>query len=287
MKKSKWLFLFLISLIVYGCEPDNNNTVAFGLVTDVHYSEVKSAGTRYYSDSYEKLSESITVFNELGLPFVVNLGDFINEPQDGSKEKEIGYLHKIRSVFDGFKGGKHLVLGNHCVSTLSKEEFLENSRAEIIQSYYSFNIDNFHFIVLDANFKSDGEAYDAGNFKWTDTWIPDFEKKWIEDDLKKNRSRKTIIFIHQNLHEVEEHGVKNSPEIRKILEESGNVTAVLQGHNHSGGYTKINGINYITFKAMVEGSGMENNSFAVVTVSQNGGITVKGYGKQESLSIVN
>jgi hypothetical protein len=45
------------------------------------------------------------------------------------------------------------VLGNHCVYTLTKQEFLD--AVEQPQSYHSFDAGPFHFVVLDACFTSD------------------------------------------------------------------------------------------------------------------------------------
>ncbi len=58
------------------------------------------------------------------------------------------------------------MLGNHCVYTLIKREFLDG--VEQKRSYYSFDSGDFHFVVLDSCFRSDGEPYRRKNFKWID-----------------------------------------------------------------------------------------------------------------------
>ena len=40
-----------------------------------------------------------------------------------------------------------------------------------------FDRGGFHFVVLDACFRSDGVPYGRKNFKWTDTKIPPAERK--------------------------------------------------------------------------------------------------------------
>jgi hypothetical protein len=67
--------------------------------------------------------------------------------------------------------------------------------------------------------------------------------------------------------------VNNADTIRTILETNGNVTHVFQGHKHEGGYTRINGIHYITFQAMLNcpiaatGTGTANgNNYSLVTI---------------------
>jgi len=54
--------------------------------------------------------------------------------------------------------------------------------------------------------------------------------------------------------------------VRKVLEDSGKVVAVFQGHHHAGSYNLINGIHYYTLAAMCEGPYPENNAYAIVEV---------------------
>ena len=76
------------------------------------------------------------------------------------------------------------------------------------------------------------------------------------------------------------HGVKNAPEVRRVLEAAGNVVAVFQGHMHSGGYAQIEGIHYCTLVAMVEGSGAANNGYSLLNLRKDGTIHVEGFRKQ-------
>lgn len=52
---------------------------AFGVVTDVHYSNVKETwAARRYAESGEKLREAVAAFNRAHVDFVVSLGDMID-----------------------------------------------------------------------------------------------------------------------------------------------------------------------------------------------------------------
>lgn len=250
----------------------------FGMVTDVHYADGPPRGTRYYRDSLAKLREAMEMFNRRKVDMAVELGDLIDAGP--TKADELAYLEAVNDVFKTFHGPRHYVLGNHCLAALSKEEFLQHTAAGK-RSYYSFDVGPHHFVVLDADFLSDGSPYAAGNFVWTDTWIPADEQKWLADDLAAARPKSTVVFIHQTLHnDGNPHAVKNAPQVRKILESAGNVRAVFQGHMHTGGYARINGIDYFTLRAMVEGPGLENNAYAIVTLAPSGGVVVEGFAKQ-------
>ncbi len=252
--------------------------VTFGLVTDLHYADKESWNTRCYRDSAKKLREAVGVFNDRRADFIVELGDIVDK---ADRETEFGYLETINGVYAGFRGSRHFVIGNHDVATFSKTEFIRAAGAR--KNYYSFDFYSTHFVVLDANYRGDGVPYNAGNFDWTDTIIPDSERAWLEHDLEASDAVRTIVFIHQNLHdETDPHGVKNAPVIRGILESAGTVAAVFQGHMHSGGYAEINGIRYITLRAAVEGCGIESNAFAVAAIDRDGLLTVEGFGNQET-----
>ncbi len=257
---------------------------SFGLVTDVHYADAPRKGTRYYRDSQQKLRAAVEALNRRKLPLVIELGDFIDAGP--SKSDDLKYLQSIRKVFEAFRGRRHYVLGNHCVDRLTKQEFLTHCGAGSQRGYYSFDQGRFHFVVLDADFKKDGSPYTPGNFSWTDTWIHQPQQRWLAGDLEKAHPRKTLVFVHQNLDcEDEPHGVKNAPQVRRILENAGNVLAVFQGHKHSGGYRKIGGVPYCTLRAMVEGPTLQNNAYAVVTLDAADRITLEGFGRQKAVRL--
>ena len=58
----------------------------------------------------------------------------------------------------------------------------------------------------------------------------------------------------------------------------------MQGHEHAGNYQEINGLHYCTFSALVEGSGAENNSYAMVDILPGDAIRITGFRQQKSYS---
>jgi len=170
------------------------------------------------------------------------------------------------------------------MDSISKQQFLanvENTGIDPARSFYSFDSKGFHFVVLDANYRGDGAEYDHGNFDWTDANIPQQQLTWLSKDLARARGP-VIVFVHQFLAGAGSHRIKNAEEVRSILESSGKVAAVFQGHKHDGDYSEIESIHYYTLKAVVEGSGSENNSYAIVDIQADSGITITGYRKAVS-----
>lgn len=248
-----------------------------GLMTDLHYADKKPVGTRYYRETLEKIAAASDRLSNARLDFLVELGDFIDAAD--AVDVELRYLKTIVKPFAEICDDRHHVLGNHCVDTLTKEEFLGTVRQE--KSYYSFDRGDFHFVVLDACFRSDGKPYGRKNSVWTDANIPPTELEWLADDLQQS-DKKTIVFAHQRLDNEGDHAVNNSPAVRKLLEASGNVAAVFQGHSHANDYRQVNGIHYCTLRAMIEASGLDNNGFAILEMDRSGGLKIEGFDKQAS-----
>ena len=140
-------------------------------------------------------------------------------------------------------------------------------------------------MVLDACFRADGVPYGRKNYKWTDTEIPPAERKWLADDLQKNE-RPTIVFVHQRLDVGGSYGVKSAAKVRKILEDSGRVLAVFQGHNHVNDHKLIGGVHYLTLAALIEGAHAGgNNAWSVLEVYPGGVLKLDGFHHQVDYSL--
>lgn len=253
------------------------STLTIGLVTDLHYADKPPAGTRHYRETLGKLEEAARQFDRRKPQFIVELGDFIDAA--ASVDVERRYLKKVNTAFSEICDDRHYVLGNHCVDTLTKPEFL--GAIGKTKSYYSFDRGGFHFVVLDSCFREDGTPYGRRNFKWTDANVPPKELDWLKADLKANE-KPVIVFAHQRLDVGNHHGVKNNAEIRKILESSGDVLAVFQGHSHQNDIKQIGGIHYCTLVAMIEGSGEANNGYSLLELSPDSTMRLTGFRQQKS-----
>jgi alkaline phosphatase len=259
---------------VLGAEPE----VKVGLVTDVHYADADTKGTRHYRESLGKMREAAARMRQGKVDLAVELGDLIDTPNPPDVKKEAGFLRTIAGEFAKAGAPRHYVLGNHCVSALTKERFLgECGQAK---SWYSFDRNGVHFVVLDACFRADGAPYEPGKFEWTDTDVPAAQREWLEADLKAT-PHKAVVFVHQRLDEapIEGYRIKSRAAVRGILERSGRVLAVFQGHSHQNELQTINGVPYVTLAAMVEGSGPENSGYSVLRVHDDGTLALSGWRK--------
>ena len=90
--------------------------------------------------------------------------------------------------------------------------------------------------------------------------------QWLSDSLE-NTNFPTVIYIHHPLDEQsmennyyfrerpERSCVSNRKEVRKMLEDSGKVVAVFNGHTHFFHEQTINNIQYITVPSFAENNG--------------------------------
>ncbi len=249
-----------------------------GLLTDLHYADKETAGRRHYRDTLRKLEEAVARFNRSEPGFVVELGDFIDRAE--SVDQELAWLETVEAHYGKLRAPRHYVLGNHCVDTLTKAEFAEHVGATP-PPHYAFEEKGFRFVVLDACYKEDGTPYQRRNFHWQDSNIPRAELRWLEDELASSSSP-VVVFAHQRLDLEKNHAVRNAAEVRGVLERSGRVVAVFQGHSHKNDYQQIAGIHYTTLAAMVEGAAPEHNAYAELDFLPDGSLRLRGFHVQDS-----
>ena len=285
--------------------------IRFGLFADTHYARGKQYGTRYCDRSLDKLQVCLDAFRARGVEFVVNLGDIIDGAHD--EAVDLANLASVRQLLDQSGLAVHHVLGNHDIESMNKTQVLGalhvpstpgarptpgaaagGGAAALDGAWYSFDAGECRMIVLDANYRTDGAAYDSGNYEWDDTLIPEIELEWLGAELCLTGSaasggsapEHTCVFVHQNLDDRpsqnggDPHLVANCARVRAVLESSGRPVTVFQGHYHPGLYQSTGGVSYVTLKAMCEGETSEDNAWAIVTVDE--GVRVEGFGKQES-----
>jgi len=257
----------------------NKPVIRFGIVTDPHYADADIKGSRYYRDSKTKMKQCVEFMNNEKVDFLIEIGDFKDNSSSQSESSTLEYLSTIEKIFTQFNGPRYHVLGNHDMDSISKQQFLaqiENTGINKTRSYYSFDSNEIHFVVMDANYTDDGSDYDHGDFVWTDVNIPENQLDWLKQDLAETNTP-VIVFVHQRLDGTGSVFVNNAEQVRQILQQSRKVLTVFQGHHHEGGYSSVENIHYYTLKAMVEGAGLQNTSHAIVEIDTHGNLTVTGY----------
>ena len=268
---------------------DSNPLVRFGLFADAHCADTVY-GNRYCRDAPAKLQVCIDEFERGGLDFAVCMGDIIDHAEDPATERD--NLARTNRMFSGFSGPWHVVLGNHDVATLTKEEFLGACGDR--QPFYSFDVGDVHFVVLDGNCHEDGSDFNAGNFSWDEAWISDAQLEWLARDLEASGQHPVLVLCHENVDDrpgqggPDPHVLRNADRLREVLAGADNVRALIQAHYHPGLLTTLSGavgIDCIGLRAMVVGEGLENNAYAIVSLYRDGRLIVEGFGQQPSYQL--
>ena len=258
--------------------------ISFGIIADPQYANTANSGTRYYRSSLAKLAQAADTFQVHAVPFVTVLGDFINGYTPADTALALQDLDSVNRRLNRFTGEKYAVIGNHDVASLSKAEFLGRVATTVRSNYYSFDKGNYHFVILDGDYRADSVDFNHGNFTWSDAWAAPAEIRWLIADLASAGAKTVFVMIHYILDSTVTSGecLKNANELRRIFENAGNVKAVFSGHAHAGGYKLFNGTHYLVMKGMVENA-LPANTFAEVTVKPaDDSLIVKGYFNQTS-----
>src|SRR5205823_13252280 len=101
-------------------------------------------------------------------------------------------LETIESVYDDLTMDSNYVLGNDDLDYISKQDFLDHTGMNA--KYGSYDVGNFHFVILDAMYRSDSDSddYNSGNFNYLTAYIPPSERTWLTADLAAT-TKKTIV----------------------------------------------------------------------------------------------
>ena len=236
--------------------------IKFGVCADLHVDIMH--------DAKERLADFLTACREADVDFIIQLGDFCY-PDANRKcvchpdtmpvnvKNALTYptyaeKDEIISMYRNFEKPAYHVIGNHDCDLCTKEQILNYYGVEY-GPYYSFDQNGFHFVVLDANYRKDGDAYisyENGNYigfgKYL-PYLPDEQLRWLEEDLKKTEYP-TILFSHQRLTN-EPASIKNHEALRAVIDRAPKgVLMAINGHEHRDTVRKISKTWYYNVNSM-------------------------------------
>ncbi len=243
-----------------------------GLISDLHIGPDRST-----EGMPLKLSEhSLPFINEFvdnlskdpNYAFAIHLGDLI---EDAGRDTDLQNFQIGVAALGQSSIPVHHVVGNHDVINLSTDEIC--SFLNLDSLFYSFDVGEFHFIILYSDTHTPIK-YPAS--------IPQNQVSWLQEDLAKT-TKPTVVFTHFSLADQDLAGnpwfyrqpdncfLGNRTEVRRILSNSGNVVAVLNGHLHWNHIDQHDGIPYITIQSAVEklDEGQISNSWGKIELLKN------------------
>ncbi|SDT24634.1 Calcineurin-like phosphoesterase [Mucilaginibacter mallensis] len=221
---------FAGSTLLFARIPDlkpKSKKIRFGVITDLHHDIIY--------DGLPRLSAYIDEMNIKAPDFIIQMGDFCIP-----KKENLSLI----DVWNKFKGPKYHVIGNHDTDGgYTRDQVIEfwNAKAK----YYSFDVNGFHFVVLDGNEHNPSPDRPAGYARY----ISPAQVEWLKTDLD-TTTFPIIIFCHQGL-DNDAGGLENGTLLRYTLEQANQkadrqkVILVLSGHHHQDYYNHINDIHYV------------------------------------------
>lgn len=217
-----------------------------GLFADPHYSSQElTCGNRRNNLSLGKMRAALERFAAAGCDRVICLGD-LTDTED-TKAQEEANMRAIAALFGEFSMPITVIMGNHDAYVFTPEEFyalLGGCEPTPIHG------EGVHLLFLDANYTADGLRYTPHGFRWDDVGLPDPSALQAQLDALEGD---VYLFMHQNIDPAipaADHRLANADEVCRIIEGSGKVKAVYQGHYHWGNRSGRNGVEYVTLPAM-------------------------------------
>jgi alkaline phosphatase len=252
----------------------------FAIINDMHVGPPESGYAkgiqRKLVTKAEPLVEEFVkkMNNEEHPEFVVNLGDSIEDVNN--REVDIASFKRAISLLAPLDMPIHYLIGNHDIRTLTQEEI-----ADILgydQMYYSFDHDSYHFVVLSFEMIGDhtNKLGDIGAV------VPQKQLEWLKNDLSQSQ-KPVVVFVHYGLADDDMQGnfwfekapqyglMKNRAEVRRVLEDSGKVRAVLSAHQHWNRMLVHSDIPYITVTSLVENfnnDGIPAEAYTIVGIDE-------------------
>jgi Icc protein len=226
--------------------------VRFALITDEHFGP-----KAFFDGKLRKLSheaprltrEFVERMNQVERPdLVVNLGDVVeDDTRDADRERYAEFVQ----ILSGLDAPVLHVAGNHDQIGLTEDDLRELWGHEG-PLYYSRDIGGVHFAILNTL-----------ELKDVVIRLPEEQLAWLTDDLAK-ASAPVVVLMHHPASEQDLAGnrwfekaphicrLAERKELRRVIEQSGKVVAVFNGHVHWNHLDVIENIPYVTLQSLIE-----------------------------------
>ena len=233
-----------------------------GFVTDWEYADKIRLKQKITSEAPIELRKVVSYFNTTFLPdVVVGGGDYI-ESSNAKAERARRQLAEMNAIFSKVTAPRLYAFGDHDFRSLTQEEI--KSVLGLAETHDWKDIGDWRIITIDPNYDRDDNHRNAKPYVFGH--MSPAEMDWLRGALQTERP--ALVFSHYNLIPVPNskgayiYNVDNADAVRTLLEEAGNVVAVVSGHNPMGYYEKRNGIHYFVVDTLVNRKAM--GSFATI-----------------------
>ena len=227
-------------------------------------------------DGVERIEKFLNASRKANADFIIHLGDF-TYPNDKSKivcpidQMPENVLDAYRyengrdteaalRLYNSFEKPHYHVCGNHDFDFSSPEDV--KKLFGIDNTYYSFHMGGWHFIVIDSNYMKEDDGtythYSRGNqyyvkygpfengFKFYEKigYVPEEQLVWLKEEINSS-TEPMILFAHYPLFNTYS-SIKNHEKITEIINEARKngkkVRMMISGHKHMDYHAAMNGV---------------------------------------------
>ncbi len=233
--------LSIILLLLFGChalppaehlEASSYNFVVIGDNRPIH---------KFRPEQPYIFSRVVKKAVSLNPALILNVGDLVLCFDTTSQNKAVKVFNAFEKVVAPIREKKiplYIAMGNHSAfSEFGRKKFSRRYKDIKTQKlYYSFDVNNSHFIVLCSELKNE-EAQISGE-----------QLAWLKHDLENTAAKNIFVVLHRPLYSNATHdrySLGIHPEKRDTLAEllkKHNVTMVFAGHIHVYNYSVIDGL---------------------------------------------
>jgi len=226
--------------------------VRFALFSDQHFGPKAFFEGKLRKLSHEAASLTrafVERMNDVERPdLVVNLGDVV---EDESPEQDLERYREFLSAVSALSAPLLHVAGNHDQIHLTPDD-LRSLWSHTGPLHYSRSFGEATFVVLNTL-----ETKDVA------VRLPAEQLAWLERELAR-ASRPVVVLMHHPSSEQDLTGnrwfakaphicrLAERRELRRVIEASGKVVAVFNGHAHWNHLDVIRGIPYVTLQSLIE-----------------------------------
>lgn len=238
------------------------------IFSDIHYLDERpdildfNLNRKLTQYSVEIIDKLINKINKDKPDISICLGDLIEDTFNHDKDI-VNYTYiwnKLKNIQVPF----YSVIGNHDLRTANTRKELEK-----IMGYknatFSFNMNDYHFIILTTDIREDLGKDDGGIYKAQ--CMSEEEIDWLKNDLAKNELP-CIIFTHFGLAEDKQIGnywfekepeaglMNNRKVVKNIIKSDNNIIAIFNGHQHWTKQLQEDGKNYYVVGSITDNVNM-------------------------------
>jgi predicted phosphodiesterase len=181
----------LAAIPIWHKKIQTDQKIKIGIITDTHVRASLSHG------QITPIRNFVADMQEFQPDFVINLGDVL----DGSHETATQGMYELSFVKSELEKSGTLtrwVIGNHDLRAVTKEQFKETLDLETLDQV--FDIGDYRFIILDANYLKDGTPRSPDLEKrYISGFLPEKTLEWLKKQLETDK--RVFVFVHQGTFE--------------------------------------------------------------------------------------